>query len=102
MMIVVRFRVKCRPGKAEKAVAAFREVVAASRPLEGVVNFDIGHDVTDADMFIAIEVFTDQAALDRQEALPVVKKTIALLGELAAGAPEATIFNVSSSKPWGQ
>lgn len=100
-MIVVRFRVQCLPDKAEQALAAFREVVSASRGLDGVVSFDIGRDVADPNSFIATEVFEDRAALDRQEALPEVQKTIGLLEELVASEPEATIFHVSSSEPWG-
>jgi hypothetical protein len=33
--------------------------------------------------------------------LPVVQKTMELLPEVLAGEPEATIFHVSSSEPWG-
>lgn len=100
-MIVVRFKVQCHPEKTEQAMAAFREVVAASRSLEGVISFDIGRDIADAHSFVATEVFTDRAALQRQESLPAVKKTIGLLEQLVASAPEATIFHVSSSEPWG-
>ncbi len=100
-MIVVRFKVTCQPEKTDQALAAFREIVAASRPLDGAINFDMGRDITDPDSFIAIEVFADRAALDRQESLPVVQKTIGLLSEFLAGEPEATIFHVSSSEPWG-
>jgi hypothetical protein len=38
----------------------------------------------------------------RQEALPVVQKTMGLLEDLLADEPEATIFHVSSSEPWGE
>jgi len=100
-MIVVRFKVRFRPEKTEQGMVVFREVIAASRPVDGVVSFDIGRDLLDPDSFIAVEVFTDRAALDRQESLPVVKKTIDLLEELVASAPEATIFEISSSQPWG-
>ncbi len=100
-MIVVRFKVRCQPEQAEHAMAAFREVVAASRPLPGVVSFDIGLDIADPNSFIATEVFADRAALERQEALPEVQRTIALLEHVVAAAPEATIFEVSSSAPWG-
>ena len=98
-MIVVRFKVKCKPEKTDQALAAFREIVATSRPLAGVINFDMGRDITDPDSFIAIEVFADRAALDRQESLPVVQKTMGLFQELLAGEPEATIFHISSSEP---
>ena len=100
-MLVVRFKVQCQPGKSEALIAAFREIVASSRGLDGVVSFDIGRDVTDPDSFVATEVFTDRAALDRQEALPAVRNALGVLEESVAAEPEATIFHVSSSEPWG-
>jgi quinol monooxygenase YgiN len=93
--------VKCKPEKTEQAKAAFEELVAPSREVEGVVSFDIGQDITDPDSIIATEVFEDRAALGRQESLPVVQKTIGLLQDFLAAEPEATIFHVSSSEPWG-
>jgi quinol monooxygenase YgiN len=100
-MIVVRFKVQCQPGKTEPLIAAFKEIIAASRPLKGVISFDIGQDLADPNAFVATEVFEDKAALERQEALPEVKRTMGLLEEVLAGAPESTIFHVSSSEPWG-
>jgi quinol monooxygenase YgiN len=100
-MIVVRFMVRCQPGQADRVMDALRDVVPPSRALDGVVSFDIGRDVTDPDVFIATEVFDDRAALDRQEALPEVAKALGVLEESLAGEPEATIFHVSSSEPWG-
>jgi quinol monooxygenase YgiN len=100
-MIVVRFGVKCQTGKIDTLIAAFKKVIAASRPLPGVVSFDIGRDLADPDSFIALEVFEDRAALDRQESLAEVKETIKLLDEVLAEPPMATIFQVSSSEPWG-
>ena len=100
-MIVVRFKVQCRPEKTEQAMASFQEVIAPSRAVDGVLSFDIGRDVSDPDSFVAVEVFEDRAALERQESLPVVQKTIGLLEQLLAAEPEATIFHVSSSEPWG-
>lgn len=98
-MIVVRFKVRCRPEKTEQALALFREIVAASRPLKGVVSFDMGRDVTDPNAFIATEVFEDRAALNRQESLAPVKKTMGLFDQLLAATPEETIFEVLPSKP---
>ena len=100
-MIVVRFKVLCKPGKAEQVMAALKDVIAPSRKVDGVVNFDIGRDVADPDSFIATEVFVDRAALDRQESLPEVAKALGILEESLAAEPEATIFHVSSSEPWG-
>lgn len=100
-MIIVRFKVRCQPGKAEQVLAAFKEVVLPSRAVPGVISFDIGQDVSDPDAFIATEVFEDRAALDRQESLPEVKKALGILQNSLADAPEATIYHVSSSELWG-
>lgn len=99
-MIVVRFVMTCHPDKTDDAVAVLREVVTASRPLDGVVSFDIGRDVADPDTLIATEVFADREALERQEALPEVAKAMELFEEALAGPPDATIFHVSSTEPY--
>jgi quinol monooxygenase YgiN len=100
-MIVVRFKVKCKADKVEELHTAFAAVVAPSRMVDGVLNFDIARDITDPNTFIATEVFTDRAALERQELLPEVQKVIGILPDVLAAEPEATIYNVSSSEPWG-
>ncbi len=100
-MILIRFKVKCKTEKAEELRTAFDAVVAPSRTVQGVLHFDIARDITDPNSFIATEVFTDRAALERQESLPEVQKVIALLPSVLAGEPEATVYNVSSSEPWG-
>ncbi len=100
-MIVVRFKVQCQPDKSEQVKAAFEQVIAPSRAVDGVISFDIGRDLADPDSFIATEVFEDRAALDRQESLPEVGKTLAVLAESLVAEPEATIFHVSSSEPHG-
>lgn len=100
-MIAVRFKVQCHPEKAEQAMETFRSVVPPSRLVNGVISFDIGRDVTDPNAFVAVEVFEDRAALDRQEALDEVQRALGLLGDLVSAPPEATIYHVSSSEPWG-
>ena len=100
-MIVVRFKVQCQPEKTAQVMAAFEEVIAPSRAVAGVISFDIARDLADPDSFIAVEVFEDRAALERQESLPEVGKTLAVLGKSLAAEPEATIFHVSSSEPHG-
>jgi quinol monooxygenase YgiN len=97
-MIVLRFKAQCQPEKTEEALAAFRDVVAPSREVEGVISFDIARDVVDPNSIIAVEVFEDQAAVDRQESLPEVGKVMSLLPEALAAPPEATAFHVSSSE----
>ena len=100
-MIVVHIKVQCQPEKTEQVMAAFEEVIGPSRTVDGVISFDIARDLADSDSFIAVEVFEDRAALERQESLPEVVKTLAVLEQSLAAEPEATIFHVSSSEPWG-
>jgi quinol monooxygenase YgiN len=98
-MIVVRFKVSCRPEKTDEVAAAMKAVVAPSRELPGVTHFDVARDVMDADALIATEVFEDRAAMEGQEALSEVAAVVALVeaGALTA-PPEWTIFEVSSSE----
>ena len=100
-MIVVRFTVQSLPDKVDKVMAALFAIIGPSREVQGVVSFDIARDLADPDSFVAVEVFEDRAALERQESLPEVGKTLAVLEESLAAEPEATIFHVSSSEPWG-
>lgn len=100
-MIVVRFKMTCRPDRAEAVEALLSDVVGPSRTVDGVVHFDIGRDLVDPSSFIATEVFEDRAALDRQEALPEVAKVMGLFEEALATEPEATIYDVASSQPYG-
>jgi quinol monooxygenase YgiN len=97
-VIVLRFKVKLRPEKTEDAVALFAAVVEPSRAVEGVINFDIARDVDDPNVIVATEVFEDDDARDRQEALPEVAAVMAFLPDALAAPPEATLFNVSSSQ----
>jgi len=97
-MIVLRFKVQCRPEKADEVMAALAEVVAPARAVAGVISFDIARDLTDPNAFIATEVFEDQEARERQESMPQVGKVMALLPEALAAPPEATVFHVSSSE----
>jgi quinol monooxygenase YgiN len=98
-VIVVRFKVRCQSDKTAELAAAMKDLVAAARDLPGVVHFDIGRDLTDADALIATEVFEDRAAMEREEGLPEVAKVVELMqsGALAA-APEWTIFDVASAE----
>jgi quinol monooxygenase YgiN len=98
-MIVIRFKVQCKPEKTGAVRAAFQDVIAPSRAVRGVISFDIAGDLSNPDSFIATEVFEDQAARDRQESLPEVGKVMAILPESLAAPPEATMFHVSASQP---
>jgi quinol monooxygenase YgiN len=98
-VIVVRFKIKCDPGKTDDVVAAMKDVVVAARGLPGVLHFDVARDLTDDDALIATEVFEDRAAMEREEAIPEVAKVVELMeGGALAGPPEWTRYEVSSSE----
>jgi quinol monooxygenase YgiN len=97
-MIVLRFKAQIQPDKVEATLAAFREVVAPSRETEGVISFDIGRDLADPNSIVAVEVFQDAAARQRQEALPEVGNVMSLLPEALSAPPEATVYQISSSE----
>jgi quinol monooxygenase YgiN len=96
-MLVLRFKVQCQPDKTEEALAAFEAVVAPSREVEGVINFDIARDLTDPNSIIAVEVFEDEQARERQESLPEVARVMELLPNALTGPPEATAYHVERS-----
>jgi quinol monooxygenase YgiN len=97
-MLVVRFKITCQPGKTEHALGLLEQVVAPSRALAGTISFDVARDITDPNSIVAVEVFQDRDALDRQEAQPEVHKVLGALPDLVAAPPEATIFHVSSTE----
>ena len=96
-MIIVRFKVKARPEKAEDVRAALEAVIEPSRALAGVIRFDIARDLADVDSFIATEVYEDRSVLERQEALPEVEAALALIRDVAVER-EATLYNVVASE----
>ena len=99
-MIVVRFKLRCSRDKAEEVKGLLAAVQSASQAVPGVITFDIGRDLLDANAFIATEVFQDRAALDRQEALPEVEAAMAAFDGALVGPPEATIYHIDSSEPY--
>jgi quinol monooxygenase YgiN len=83
-MIVGRFKVRSRPERADEIAAAMTAVEAPSRELPGVVQFDVVRSLTDPNAFLAIEVFADRAALDRQNAQAEVAELLRIIGTGAA------------------
>ena len=98
-MVVVRFKLQCQPDRTEEVVAAMRDVIAPSRKLAGVVHFDIGRDLTDANSLIATEVYENRSAMEKQETLAEVGQVIKLIeAGAAAGPPEWTIYDGATAE----
>lgn len=97
-MIVLRFKMRCRPEKTDQLRPVLAEVIAPSREVAGVIAFDIAQDLADPNVFIATEVFADDAVRDRQESLPEVGAVMAMFPECLTADPEATLYRVESSE----
>jgi quinol monooxygenase YgiN len=98
-MILLRIKVRCLPDRMQQALAVFTAVIEPSRELEGVIRFDVGRDLADPDAIVALELFEDEAARERQESLPQVATLWRLLPEIAAEPPELTLFEIASAVP---
>jgi quinol monooxygenase YgiN len=96
-MLVIRFKLQCRPDRVDEALDALAAVVGPSREVDGVVSFDIARDLVDPDSIVAVEVFEDDAARAAQESLPQVARVMQLLPDVVAAPPEATVFHVDSA-----
>lgn len=92
-MVIMRFKVKVRPEKAEAVRVALEAVIEPSRALPGVLRLDIAGDLSDPHTFIATEVYEDEAALERQEALPEVEAALSLIRSCTLER-EATLYHV--------
>jgi quinol monooxygenase YgiN len=99
-MIVFRVAVQVHEAKIGQARALFGELTQASRLVAGVVSFDILQDPHEARRFVSIEVYQDQAALQRQEALPELETVMAAFDDLLTDPPHGTIFHVCRTEPW--
>jgi quinol monooxygenase YgiN len=98
-MDLIRFKVRCQPGEVEKAAEVFERVIGPSRRVPGVISFDIARCLDDPDAIIATEVFENADARGRQESLAEVADVMALLPNVLAGPPEATIYHAESAEP---
>ena len=100
-MISVRFKVQSKPDKTDQLMAALEDVIAPSRRIDGCIGFDIARCLDDPNAFVATEVFEDRDALDRQEGQSQVGAVLAMLPDVVAAEPVATIYEVSSAAPHG-
>jgi quinol monooxygenase YgiN len=97
-MIVARFKVRCRPDRTAEVAAAIAAVEGPSRELSGVIHFDVARSLTDPNTLIAVEVFENRDALERQEAQTEVAAVMGLIESGAlTGDPEWTVWEVPAS-----
>jgi quinol monooxygenase YgiN len=99
-MILYRVTVQVREARLDRARLLLRDLVRASRAVPGVISFDILQDPDNSARFVSIEVYENQAALDRQAVLPELDTLMAELDDLLTDGPEGTRFQVFAAQPW--
>ena len=99
-MIVFRVAVSVQDDKLDEATEMFVRLSRVSRNIAGVVHFDILQDPADPTRFVSIEVYEDQAALDRQGELDEVGEVMTAFGRLLVAGPNGTIYHVAATEPW--
>ena len=79
VVVIASFEVQ--EGKADQAEEALRETIEGSHAEAGCLNYALHRDNNDGNVFVLVEVWTSQVALDAHFHQPYVKS----LGEKAAG-----------------
>ena len=79
VVVVASFEVQ--EAKADEAEAALRETIEATHAEAGCLNYALHRDKNDRNVFVLVEKWTSQVALDAHFQQPYV----AALGEKAAG-----------------
>lgn len=99
-MIVYRVAARAYPEQVHAAQQIFARLVEASRRVPGVVSFDVAQDVVDPAVFVSVEVYEDQDALERQGLLPEVDLIMSSLDRLFSDAPRGTVFFSDKTEAW--
>jgi quinol monooxygenase YgiN len=81
--------------KTDEVTAALAAIIAPARKTPGVVHLDIARDLLDAHSFIAIAVYEDSAALERQESAAEVHRAMAMFADALQAPPDRTLFDAS-------
>ncbi|MEX0943770.1 MAG: putative quinol monooxygenase [Pseudomonadales bacterium] len=88
MAIGLIARLKIQSGKNAEFEAIFSELEAAVRANEPGNNFYACHRTDDPDVYVVMEQYADQAAVDAHRASDHFKTIGAKLGDVMAGRPE--------------
>jgi len=99
-MLIVTGRVSAIPEKRDEMVAALEVMQEASRREDGCLRYGFYTALEDPLSFIAVEEWTDRAALDAHFAQPHLKDFTTRLGSLVAAQPEVAIHEVAETSPF--
>ena len=94
-MIVVLATVPGKPDKRAELAAALGTAAVASRGDKGCQSYAFFTDVENPDSYSSIETWDSQADLDAHMQTPHIASLLAAIGDLVAGAPVITTYEVS-------
>ena len=94
MPIGVVAKLKVQSGKGVELERVFREMAEKVRASEPGNKFYALHKSrSDADLYVVLEQYVDQAALDQHSNADYIKRLGPQLGAFLAGAPEVEFFD---------
>lgn len=94
-MLVVIATVPGKPEKRAEILAALATCAAASRNDQGCQSYAFWSDVEDEHSYASIETWDSQSDLDAHMGQPHTLALVGALGDLVAGAPVVTTYDVA-------
>lgn len=91
-MLVLHARLPIKPEMRETFLSAIGGLVEASNAEPGVLSYECTESLKTPNLFIVIEEYTDQAALDAHMASEHFQAAAGGLGDMLGGAPELKLF----------
>jgi quinol monooxygenase YgiN len=94
-MVILRQKMQSNADKSDELTAGLADIIGPARETKGVISFDIARVLLEPHSFIAIAVYEDGAALQRQESAPKARRAMAMFPEWLAPLPERMIYDAS-------
>lgn len=98
-MLVIHATFPVDPDSREEALDLARDLAAASREEDGVIDYRVATDAEDPNLLRFFERYDDEAAFGAHAETDHFQEFEAALPDLLAGEPEVTRFDVESASP---
>jgi quinol monooxygenase YgiN len=98
-MLIVAGEIEIDPAKREEAIAAAREMMAATRREPGCISYAFSADLADPGRFRIFEEWQSQAALDAHFTAPHMAAFSAKLGGLGVRAMRIHKYEIARVDP---
>lgn len=101
-MIVLRVKIDVQEKHLAETIEQFKILAKASRATEGTIEYDVCQDILCDTTLIVTEVYENEEALERHFAMPEFSEVLGKIEPFLSAKPDGTIFNVESTKPFGE